>query len=297
MAERDSQHGGAGQVPGAAVAALYELTKLLRRECPWDQAQTAGTIVPHTLEEAYEVADAVAHAEAAVGSNDAHAALRDLEDELGDLLFQVSFLSMWCEEHDPTITLDSVASRIHEKLVRRHPHVFGDQQAASDADDVRQRWEAVKRDDEARGLFDGIPHAMPALGQARKVQQRAGSVGFDFGHVPDAMLKVHEEIAELEIALGGVTTGESVSGSENTPPDSHIVHEVGDVLFAAVNVARLARVDPEIALRTTTNRFRARVETAAQLAAEDGQDFTKLSLADQDAWYEQAKTHLQSRDA
>ncbi len=286
MNSKGSHDGGAGDTPGAAVAALYDLTKLLRQACPWDRAQTAGTIVPHTLEEAYEVADAVARAELHSSSTET---LHELEDELGDLLFQVSFLAMWCEEQDPSITLDTVASRIHAKLVRRHPHVFGEQSQAVDADDVRQRWEAVKRDGEARGLFDGIPNSMPALGQARKVQQRAGSVGFDFRNAADAMVKVHEELAELEQAIAALADGSTSSGSENAPPDPGVVHEVGDLLFAAVNVARLLRVDSDLALRTTTRRFRDRVTGAIDLAREDGIDFKQLTLSDQDEWYERAK--------
>jgi ATP diphosphatase len=285
---------GGSDHPGAAVAALYELTHLLRRECPWDQAQTAGTIVPHTLEEAYEVADVVAHVEHALAEDPAATScLRDLEDELGDLLFQVCFLAMWCEELDASINLDSVAAAIHRKLIRRHPHVFGVHDAASDADDVRGRWEAVKRDREQRGLFEGIPAAMPAVGQARKMQQRAGSVGFDFGSAGAALSKVAEELDELTQAIESVSSSRVVSASEQLPPDPHIESEVGDLLFAVVNVARLARVDPELALRGANSRFRSRVTGAVERAAAAGYDFASLELSQQEAWYQRSKADLE----
>lgn len=288
-----SHNGGTGFEPGAAVRALYELTHLLRRECPWDQAQTAGTIVPHTLEEAYEVADAVARVESALaqdpGTTDA---LHELEDELGDLLFQVCFLAMWCEEHNPSINLDSVATAIHTKLVRRHPHVFGDQSTATDADDVRQRWESVKREQEARGLFDGIPESMPALGRARKLQSRAGSIGFDVGTARDALAKVVEETHEVRVAIEAASEGDTLRGSENAPPDPDVVAEIGDVLFAVVNTARLARVDPELALRASNERFRDRIDGAISLAAAKGVDFTTLPLDEQEAWYQRSKAQL-----
>lgn len=273
---------------GRAVERLYALTKLLRRECPWDRAQTAVTIVPHTLEEAYEVADA-AHA-----AGDLPEDLGDLADELGDLLFQVCFLAMWCEEHDPQFDLASVARGIHAKLVRRHPHVFEpDDEAAAGvdtADDVRETWERVKRQREGRAsTFDGIPATLPSLGRARKVQQRAAGVGFDFARALDALTKVEEEVAELRSELERAEHAGTLPSGEDAPPDAAVMHEVGDVLFAAVNVARLTRSDPEIALRLTVDRWVGRVERAIAIAEEEGVDFAALDLEGQDAYYERAK--------
>lgn len=276
-----------GPEPGAAVVALCELTRLLRRECPWDRAQTAATIVPHTLEEAYEVADVVQRLTTGVEGD-----LHVLEDELGDLLFQVLLLTLLLEEQDRSITIDSVARTSHAKLVRRHPHVFGESVKAGTADEVRSAWENVKRSQEGRGLFDGIPDAMPAVGQARKVQARAGGVGFDFADPRQAMEKLHEELGELEAeVLRSIDEGTMPHGEE-APPDSAVESEVGDLLFAAVNVARLSRVDPELALRGATARFRGRVEGAIVLAERAGEDFTALGLEAQELWYQRAKEGL-----
>ena len=154
-----------------ALLDLQELTERLRRDCPWDREQTARTIVPHTVEEAYEVADAALADDAA-----------KLADELGDLLFQVYFLSLLLQEQGHG-DLEQVARGIHEKLVRRHPHVFGDGSADTPGA-VKKRWEEIKREQEGReGVFHDVPEALPALLHARKVQRRAASVGFEYPDV------------------------------------------------------------------------------------------------------------------
>lgn len=280
--------GDGGEALGAAVAALADLTLVLRRECPWDQAQSAGTIVPHTLEEAYEVADVVREVEDAIAAG-ATPDLAELEEELGDLLFQVAFLAMWCGERDPSIDLGTVAGRIHAKLVRRHPHVFGDAAAAADADEVRGTWERVKREREDRGLFEGIPRAMPALGRARKMQSRAAGVGFDFGSAREALAKVEEELDELRAAIDGAERAGTMARGERSAADPRVESEVGDLLFAVANVARLARVDPELALGRSSTTFQARVEGAVAQAEAAGETFADLNLAAQEAWYQRAK--------
>ena len=258
-----------------ALLDLQELTRRLRRECPWDREQTAVTIVPHTIEEAYEVADA-----ALAGTAEA------LHGELGDLLFQVYFLSLLLEEQHEG-DLESVARDVHEKLVRRHPHVFGDADARTPGR-VRERWEALKTEQEGReGIFHDVPEALPALLQARKVQRRAAAVGYDWPDLAGPLAKVREELAELEDA--GARAGEP---APETEPDSDVFHEVGDLLFTVVNVARRLNVDPELALRATTRRFTVRVEAAADLAEADGVDWRGLGLDAQDAYYERAKETL-----
>ena len=258
-----------------ALLDLQELTRQLRRECPWDREQTAITIVPHTIEEAYEVADA-----ALAGTAEA------LHGELGDLLFQVYFLSLLLEEQHEG-DLESVARDVHEKLVRRHPHVFGDADARTPGR-VRERWEALKTEQEGReGIFHDVPEALPALLQARKVQRRAAAVGYDWPDLAGSLAKVREELAELEDA--GARAGEP---APETEPDSDVFHEVGDLLFTVVNVARRLNVDPELALRATTRRFTVRVEAAADLAEADGVDWRGLGLDAQDAYYERAKETL-----
>ena len=258
-----------------ALLDLQELTRQLRRECPWDREQTERTIVPHTVEEAYEVADAALQ--------DDFVALRG---ELGDLLFQVYFLSLLLEERGEG-DLESVAREVHEKLVRRHPHVFGDADVRT-AGRVKERWEALKTEQEGReGIFHDVPEALPALLQARKVQRRAAAVGYDWPDLEGPLAKVREELAELEQALAhaGVPAPE-------TEPDSESAHEVGDLLFTVVNVARRLNVDPELALRATTRRFTGRVELAAELADAAGEDWKTLDLDAQDAYYEHAKESL-----
>jgi MazG family protein len=255
-----------------ALVELQELTERLRRDCPWDREQTARTIVPHTVEEAYEVADAVA------AGDDAK-----LVDELGDLLFQVYFMSLLLSEQGLG-DLEAVARGIHDKLVRRHPHVFGDAEART-AGRVRERWESIKSEQEGReGVFHDVPASLPALLHARKVQRRAAAVGYDWPDLAGPLAKVREELDELaaELERAGPPAPE-------TEPDERVADEIGDVLFTIVNVARRLNVDPELALRGTTQKFVARVERAQELAAASGDDWRALSLDDQDRYYDMAK--------
>ena len=255
-----------------ALLDLQELTRHLRRECPWDREQTARTIVPHTVEEAYEVADA-----AMAGDAD------ELRGELGDLLFQVYFLALLLEETGYG-GLEAVARAVQEKLIRRHPHVFGPAEVSS-AGAVRLRWEELKSEQEGReGIFHDVPEALPALLQARKVQRRAATVGYDWPDLAGPLAKIHEEIDELVAAIEHA--GEP---APETEADAATFHEIGDVLFTVVNVARRLNVDPELALRATSRRFTTRVERAVELAAADGVDWQALDLDAQDGYYERAK--------
>ncbi len=258
-----------------ALVELQELTRRLRRECPWDREQTARTIVPHTVEEAYEVADA------ALAGDDAK-----LLDELGDLLFQSYFLALLLEEKGAG-DLEQVARAVHAKLVRRHPHVFGDAEARTAAR-VRERWESIKSEQEGReGVFHDVPETLPALLQARKVQRRAAAVGYDWPDLAGPLAKVREEVDELSFELD--RAGAPPPEGE---PDPRVAEELGDLLFTLVNVARRANVDPELALRGTSGRFVARVERAQALAETAGEDWTALGLDDQDRYYDLAKEQL-----
>jgi XTP/dITP diphosphohydrolase/tetrapyrrole methylase family protein/MazG family protein/ATP diphosphatase len=240
-----------------ALVELQELTERLRRDCPWDREQTARTIVPHTVEEAYEVADA------ALAADDAK-----LVDELGDLLFQTFFLALLIEERGAG-DLAAVAGAIHEKLVRRHPHVFGDGTADTPGA-VKQRWEELKTEQEGReGIFHHVPETLPSLLYAQKVQRRAATIGFEYPDLPGAFGDLDDEVEELRAESSG--------------------SELGDVLFAAVNVARHLGVDPELELRQASRRFVERVERAAELAAAEGKEFAGLDLVEQDRYYDLAK--------
>lgn len=246
-----------------ALLDLQELTERLRRDCPWDREQTAQTIVPHTVEEAYEVADA------ALADDDAK-----LVDELGDLLFQVYFLSLLLAEQDKG-DLEQVARGIHAKLVRRHPHVFGDVEADTPAR-VKANWEQIKRDQESReGVFHHVADALPSLLYARKVQQRAAAVGFEYPDTDGALADLDDELRELRAELDGSPERQA--------------EEVGDLLFAAVNVARRLGADPELELRRASRRFVTRVEEAERLAGAEGQSFAELELDEQDRYFDLAK--------
>jgi MazG family protein len=236
-----------------AVGRLDELTRRLRVECPWDREQDERTIVPHTVEEAYELADA------ANAGDDAK-----LLDELGDVLFQVHFLSLLLEERGAG-DLAAVAEHCRQKLIRRHPHVFGDVEVAG-ASEVLRNWDAIKRAEPGReaGIFHDVPQSLPALLHARKLQRRAASSGLDVEEVPfDA---VRDQADALEAAAG--------------ERDAAFV-ALGDLLFAATNVARKLRLDPELALRAASARFRAAVEGAEALATRPWEELgpdEKLSL-------------------
>ncbi|HWF35458.1 MAG TPA: nucleoside triphosphate pyrophosphohydrolase [Solirubrobacteraceae bacterium] len=247
-----------------ALARLDAITRRLRRECPWDREQDERTIVPHTVEEAYELADA--------------AQRRDdgkLLDELGDVLFQVHFLALLLEERGAG-DLARVADGAAEKLVRRHPHVFGaGGEDSLTSGEVLRRWDRIKEGEEGReqGIFAEVPEVLPSPLYARKVQRRAASSGFDFPGVEGPLQAVRDELRELERAA---------------TPDERF-HELGDVIFAAVNVARKLSVDPELALRAASERFRGRVERGSGLATSEGRDWNDLGPDEQLAYYARAR--------
>jgi MazG family protein len=250
----------------AALLRLDDLTRRLRRECPWDREQDERTIVPHTLEEAYELADAAHRRDDA-----------KLLDELGDVLFQVHFLALLLEERGVG-DLAAVAEHCRQKLVRRHPHVFSDVEV-DDAAHVLRNWDEIKKGEAGRepGIFGEVPENLPSLLHARKVQRRAASSGFDFPGVDGPLQSVRDELDELK-AVAGIEGAPAGSADER-------FHELGDVLFAAVNVARKLKLDPELALRAASERFRGRVEQAAALAAREGRSWEDLTPDEQLTFY------------
>jgi XTP/dITP diphosphohydrolase/tetrapyrrole methylase family protein/MazG family protein/ATP diphosphatase len=255
-----------------ALVELQALTRQLRRDCPWDREQTARTIVPHTVEEAYEVADAANAGDPG-----------KLLDELGDLLFQTYFLALLLEEQGEG-GLEAIARAVHAKLVRRHPHVFGDAEADSPGR-VRSQWELIKSEQEGRtGVFHDVPEALPGLIHARKVQRRAAAVGFEYPDVAGALADLEDELAELKAELDG-----RPDPAPETEPDRRQADELGDLLFACVNVARRLNADPELELRRATGRFVARVEAADELARAEGSSFADLPLDEQDRYFDLAK--------
>ena len=245
-----------------ALARLDAITRRLRRECPWDREQTERTIVPHTVEEAYELADAAQRRDDA-----------KLLDELGDVLFQVHFLALLLEERGAG-DLAAVARHATEKLIRRHPHVFGEVEVENAAE-VLRNWDAIKSTETGRepGVFGEVPENLPSPLYARKVQRRAASSGFDFEGVEVPLQTVRDELDELIAAQ----------------TDDERFHELGDVLFAAVNVARKLKLDPELALRASADRFRGRVQAGVDLAASHGRNWNDLTADEQLGYYAQAR--------
>jgi nucleoside triphosphate diphosphatase len=228
--------------------------------------------VPHTVEEAYEVADAAMAGDPA-----------KLEDELGDLLFQTYFLALLLEEEGAG-GLESVARRVHDKLVLRHPHVFGEVEARTPGR-VRQNWERIKTEQEGReGIFHHVPETLPALVYARKLQRRAAAIEFEYPDTAGAFTDLDDELRELKDAVEAAGKPPA-----EVAPDPHVFEELGDVLFAAVNVARHLNVDPELALRAMSKRFTARVERAEELAGADGRAFRELPLDEKDRYFDAAK--------
>lgn len=249
----------------ASLGRLDQLTRQLRAECPWDREQTARTIVPHTVEEAYELADAA-------NSGDDAA----LVDELGDVLFQVYFLSLLLEERGVS-NLGEVADHCREKLIRRHPHIFGGVEV-EDSGEVLRNWDQIKRSEPGRGetIFGSLPENLPAPLEARRVQRRAASSGFD-------PLATDEALAALGDQLEAVgQLGQPDAGDEQS------FEQVGDLLFAAVNVARRLKVDPELSLKASTGRFRARLEAAEGLARSAGLSWNDLDIDQQLEFYARA---------
>jgi MazG family protein len=234
---------------GAAVTALDELTRRLRVECPWDREQDERSIVPHTLEEAYELADA------ANAGDDGK-----LLDELGDVLFQVHFLSLLLEERGAG-SLADVAEHVRQKLISRHPHIFGDVEVES-AGEVLRNWDAIKQTEAGRepGIFGEVPENLPGPLYARKVQRRAATAGLDVHSVP------------YDVAETALTTLRAVDSDRDAAFTA-----VGDLLFAVVDIARKLKVDPELSLRASASRYRGDVEAAEALAVAEGLTWAELT--------------------
>jgi nucleoside triphosphate diphosphatase len=258
-------------------ARLTELLAIMARlraadGCPWDRQQTFASIAPYTIEEAYEVADAIERSD--FGS---------LKDELGDLLFQVVFHSQMASESGQ-FDFEAVAGAICDKLTRRHPHVFGDGAPLS-VIEQSSAWENIKA--EERGAAEvsalhGVPNALPALLRAYKLSKRAARVGFDFEHAGQCADKVDEELLEVRAASEGASVAASRASAKAS---AEIFEEVGDLLFAAANLARKLDVDAEAALRAANAKFERRFRGMESLAAKRGQVFSELDLAAQeDLW-------------
>src|SRR5215510_3020313 len=234
-------------------ADLVELMDRLRSPggCPWDREQTYATLAPMLLEEAYEAFDALE--EARLGRPD------DLREELGDLLFQIAFFARVAKERGE-FNIDDVITQVHEKMVRRHPHVFGDT-TAGDSTEVLRNWEAIKAEekrtagkgaDENASILDGVSTKAPALMEAHQISTKVARVGFDWKNVEEIFVKMHEELDELRAAIS--THAETNDESDH----AHVREEIGDLLFVITNIARRLNVEPEAALKLSNRKFRQR---------------------------------------
>ncbi len=277
---------------------LEQLARVLRERCPWDREQTHETLTRYLLEESYEALEAIEE----LGPDGA--GYEHLEEELGDVLFQVVFHSVLAAE-EGQFALGDVARRVHDKLVTRHPHVFGDVDATT-PEQVSRNWEQIKQRERGRAsIMDDVPRNLPALLYAHKIQRKAASTGFDWADVNGALPKIAEELSELREAIAagdvellnrGPGAGPSASGGAGPtggPGNGAGAHgvrdELGDLLFAVVNVARHLKVDPEAALREATAKFRRRFMAVEVLAAERGLDLSHLGLPALDELWEEVK--------
>ncbi len=259
----------------AEMVRLHQLTRVLREQCPWDQEQDHASLVRYLVEETYEVVDALQELDPNDATTD-----DNLIEELGDLLYQIEFHAVIAEQQG-RFTMADVAQGVHDKLVRRHPHVFppasGDLVVADDAATVKANWDDIKRAEKGRtGAFEGLAHSQPALAYADAVQRRAAKVGFDWPNVDGALPKIAEEAQELRIAA-------------DSGDDKRTQEELGDLLFAVVNVARHLGVEPETALRSATVKFRRRFEQVEVLARAANLDMRSADLATLDALWDRVK--------
>jgi tetrapyrrole methylase family protein / MazG family protein len=242
---------------------FVEIVRRLRVECPWDREQTNKSIKANTIEEAYEVVEAI-------DNNN----FDELKKELGDLLLHVVFHTVIAEQ-DKRFTIEEVISSISEKLIRRHPHVFSSTEV-SGPDEVTRNWESIKMSEGRESLLDGIPVHLPALIRAYRLQEKAAKVGFDWEKKSDVIRKVKEELRELIIAEEGKNKEE-------------IENEFGDLLFALVNYARFIGVNPEDSLRMTNDKFKKRFRYIEKRLEEGGKKITESNLEEMDKFWEESK--------
>ncbi len=242
---------------------LVDLTKRLRKECPWDREQTHESLKPHLIEESYEVLEALESGDPG-----------RMREELGDLLLQVLFHANIAEESG-TFTLDDVASALMTKLVDRHPHIFGDT-TVSGPGEVKENWEKLKMREGRRSLLDGLPRHLPGLLHALRIQEKAAAGGFDWKRAGDVFGKVEEEMRELS---GAVEAGDT----------ENIREEFGDLLFSLVNYARFLKIDPEDALRRTIGKFRDRFTYVEGELRKRGKTPAESTLTEMDILWNEAK--------
>ncbi len=257
---------------------LVDIIATLRGDggCHWDKEQTIESIKPCLIEETYEVVDAIME-------NDKSA----LKEELGDLLLQVVFLSQICAE-EGEFTVDDVANAICEKLIRRHPHVFGDSSVSS-SKEILSQWEDIKKEEqkekgkERKSVLDGVPKSLPEMTKSLRMHEKASRVGFDYEHIDDAFAKIEEELNEVADAYKNSTR-------------EHTEEEIGDLLTVVLNFSRLLKIDPEIALHRSNNKFKSRFGHIEESAAKMNKNLKDMSVAEmEELWQESKRLEKQNK--
>ncbi|NNG25912.1 MAG: nucleoside triphosphate pyrophosphohydrolase [Ignavibacteriaceae bacterium] len=247
---------------------FVEIVKKLRKECPWDSVQTNDSIKAATIEEAYEVVEAIE-------KND----YDELKSELGDLLLHVVFHTIIAGEKR-NFTIDDIISAIQEKLIRRHPHVFGNVEVV-DSEEVKKNWETIKLSEGRVSLLEGVPEMLPALQRAHRLQEKASKVGFDWERKEDVWRKVIEEIEEMH-------------ESETDGTYEQLETEIGDVFFAMVNYARFLDVNPENALRQTNKKFINRFKYIEKKISQSGRKLSDSNLEEMDKYWNESKEKIEN---
>ncbi|MDZ7714662.1 MAG: nucleoside triphosphate pyrophosphohydrolase [Balneolaceae bacterium] len=243
---------------------LVEIVKILRKECPWDRKQTHQSIKDNLIEEAYEAVEAIDNEN-----------FEELKKELGDLLLHVIFHSQMATETE-SFNIEDVILSIQEKLIRRHPHVFGDTEAQNEQQ-VAENWESIKMKEGKESVLDGMPAHLPALIKAQRMQEKAANVGFDWPEVDQVWEKLDEELSELRASLEAGNKQESEE-------------EFGDFLFSLVNVGRVLNINSEDSLRLTNKKFEKRFRYIEEQVSDSGKKLSEVSLQEMDKYWEEAKS-------
>lgn len=249
-----------------AVDRLLTIMDELREQCPWDRKQTYESLRHLTIEETYELGDAI------LNQN-----LNEIKNELGDLLLHIIFYAKIGSE-TADFDLGDVATSIAEKLIRRHPHIYGDVQVA-DEEEVKKNWEALKLKEGKKSVFEGVPRSLPSLVKAHRLQEKAAGIGFDWPDAKGVLSKIQEEIQELHEAVG-------------QQEYSAIEAEFGDVMFSLVNYARFKNINPETALERTNKKFIQRIQLMEREAEQQGTDLQSLNLDQMEALWQEVKKKL-----
>lgn len=251
---------------GQSFEKLVALMNTLRENCPWDKKQTIKSLQKYTIEELYELMDAI-------NEDD----ISGVKEELGDVLFHTIFYSRIASETDE-FTITEVIDDVHEKLVRRHPHIFGDTTVENE-EDVKRNWEAIKLQEGKKSVLAGVPNAMPALLKAYRMQQKAQQVGFDWENQAQVWEKINEEMAELQEAIHNKNQAEVKS-------------EFGDLLFSIINLSRFLDVDPESSLELTNKKFKKRFQYIERKAQEEGIQMETLPFEKMEKWWNESKVSV-----